>query len=424
MPEAITRKPVVGFFACHADYGGTEVSLNLLVPHVARQGHPVVFFHPGGSPQSWVQEMAQFARIVCYSDSEAVAPPHRAATAGAEAAPARKSLPKRALKGLIPPALWRVLSVVNASRRLSRVIRRVPVDTLHFNDLTDNPEMVFAAKLAGVPRLTGTLSCLPTTRPDRQGWVQRLLEMLCLRCMDEVVVVSRKGAEVWTRRARVSPRRLRLIYNGVSAVPEETVRSTSAQVRRELGLPPEARVVGVSAAFNRIKGQVYLVRAFPEVLRAVPEAWLVFAGDGPTRPEVEAEAQRLGVAHRTLFLGHRTDILRVVQMYDVIALPSVTESLPFSLLEGMACGKPVVASAVGGVPELVDEGSTGRLAPPARPMALARALIDVLSDPARMRRMGARARARVQREFTPQQMIGQTAEVVLRTASAPAAVPS
>jgi len=203
----------------------------------------------------------------------------------------------------------------------------------------------------------------------------------------------------------------------------EGVPRTSAEVRRELGIPADAKVIGVSAALVAGKGHAFLLDALSTVLQAVPDAVIVLAGDGPAKSALTSQAQRLGVADKVKFLGHRSDIRRIVQAYDVIALSSLSESMPFSLLEGMACGKPVVASAIGGIPELVENGISGYLVPPGDSDAIAQALICVLEDPSRTARMGRAAFERVRSQFSIDTMVRETLNLMLGVSAPGAACP-
>ena len=155
-----------------------------------------------------------------------------------------------------------------------------------------------------------------------------------------------------------------MVYNSTEVPPLDRVEGTSKAVRSELGIPLDAKVVGVSAWLVPVKGHSYLLDAFPAVLDAVPGAWLVLAGDGPERPRLEEQARRLGIRRRVRFLGHRTDVKRIVQAYDV----------------GEASG---------------------------------RALISVLEDPEVARRMGTAARERVLTCFNAGKMIRETMRMVL-----------
>jgi glycosyltransferase involved in cell wall biosynthesis len=235
--------------------------------------------------------------------------------------------------------------------------------------------------------------------------------------VDDVAAVSGSGKKQWVQHTHVNPSKVRVIHNSTEIPSLEGLETTSREVREELGIPPDATVVGVSAALVPIKGHAYLLAAFAAALGALPNCVLVLAGDGPRRTDLEQQAHRLGIADRVWFLGHRTDIQRVVQAYDVVALASVTESLPFSLLEGMAYERPALATAVGGVPELVEDGVNGRLVPPRDVDALSEALIDLLGDMERLERMGKAARRRVQSEFNAGRMVRETMDMVLGTAS-------
>ena len=149
-------------------------------------------------------------------------------------------------------------------------------------------------------------------------------------------------------------------------------------VRAEIGVPAGSPVIGVTARLHTIKGHAYLVQALPEVLRSVPDAHVVLTGDGPDRRDLERMVVGAGLGARVHFLGHRTDVPDVTQVYDVAVVPSLWECLPYVLMEAMALGKPVVASRVGGIPEVVADGVTGTLVPPRDSGALAAAIVDLL----------------------------------------------
>ena len=132
----------------------------------------------------------------------------------------------------------------------------------------------------------------------------------------------------------------------------------------------------------------------------MPDATFVFAGDGPLRIALEAEARRLGVAVRCVFLGQRSDVPALLAAADLFVLPSLYEGLPVSVLEAMAAGRPVVATAIGGTDEAVTSEETGLLVAPRDPAALASAIRRLQADPALARRLAAAARGRVERDFS------------------------
>lgn len=162
--------------------------------------------------------------------------------------------------------------------------------------------------------------------------------------------------------------------------------------RAGLGLPARAPVVGIVARLVPIKDVATFVCALALIARSVPDVEGVIVGDGPERARLEALAHELGIATRCRFLGWRADMARVYGAVDVLALSSLNEGSPASLIEGMAAGRAVVATNVGGVPDVVRDGVTGSLVPPRAPEDLADAICQLLGDPGERLRFGRAAR--------------------------------
>ena len=186
------------------------------------------------------------------------------------------------------------------------------------------------------------------------------------------------------------------MHNGV----ELDRRTAAADVRDELGIPPSAPLVGEVARLCDVKGQRELIAA----LVSVPEARLVLVGvdlerAGAFQTDLEREADSLGVRERVVFAGRRSDAAELLGQFDVVALPSRTEGLPLVLLEAMARSRVVVATPVGGTPELVVDGETGFLVPPGDTDALASAIRRLLADEPLRARMGEAGRRRVAERF-------------------------
>jgi glycosyltransferase involved in cell wall biosynthesis len=154
-----------------------------------------------------------------------------------------------------------------------------------------------------------------------------------------------------------------------------------------------------------VKDQAGLIRAFAMVRRSHPAALLVLAGDGPCRAELERLATDTGLAEHVKFLGTRDDVPAVMSAFDVFALPSIAEGISNTLLEAMASGLPVVATRIGGNPEIVAERVCGTLVPRQDPEALAAAISEYLEDPETRRRHGAGSRERAVRHFSLERMI-------------------
>jgi len=191
--------------------------------------------------------------------------------------------------------------------------------------------------------------------------------------------------------------RLVTVPNAIDVPPRPDAVGVAA-ARRALGVEPARPLAVAVGRLSPEKGHQVLLDAMPSVLREVPGAVLLLAGDGPEEARLRHRARPLGDAVR--FLGYRRDVADVYAAADVVVLPSLSEGLPNAALEGMAHGRPVVASAVGGVPEVVMDGVTGRLVPAGEPGALARALACALSDGALRAAWGSAGRDRVERCFS------------------------
>jgi glycosyltransferase involved in cell wall biosynthesis len=164
-------------------------------------------------------------------------------------------------------------------------------------------------------------------------------------------------------------------------------------------------VIGAVSRLAWKKGVSHLLDAVPSLLEAVPEVTVLLVGDGPLRGDLEAQAARLGVAGRVLFLGPRRDASTLLPAFDVLVLPSVVEGMSNTLLEAMAARLPVVATDVGGNPEVVVDGETGFLVPPGDPGRLAAATLKLLQAPEMARDMGAAGRRRVEAHYRADAMV-------------------
>jgi glycosyltransferase involved in cell wall biosynthesis len=203
-----------------------------------------------------------------------------------------------------------------------------------------------------------------------------------------------------------------VIPNGVDLARFDLPVAACA-LRREFGIPREAPLLGVVARLEPEKGHRYLIEAMPAILRGAPETWLVIVGEGSLDGELRAQAAALprGARDRIVFTGRREDVAAITGDVDVAVLPSLREAQGISILEAMARRKPVVASAVGGIPEVLTNGLDGLLVPPADPAALADACIRLACSPELRARMGEAGRATVEARFSLDAMVRQIEEV-------------
>jgi glycosyltransferase involved in cell wall biosynthesis len=225
---------------------------------------------------------------------------------------------------------------------------------------------------------------------------------------DRVVVVSRAiGAVV--EASGIAPGRLRLVYEGV---PDRSPTPGGHEVLASLGVPGGAPVIGNVAALTGHKDHATLVEAMALLRPRVPEARLVILGEGSLRGALEALVRERGLQDRVLLAGFRRDLDRLLPAFSLFCLSSRLEGLGTSLLDAMAFGLPVVATAAGGIPEAVEDGVTGRVVPPRDPTALADALAAVLADEPGRQALGAAGRRRFLERFTADRMVEGTLRVV------------
>jgi L-malate glycosyltransferase len=212
----------------------------------------------------------------------------------------------------------------------------------------------------------------------------------------------------------VEPSRAITVHEGIDL--ERVEAAPPAKLHEELWLPHHAPVVGNVAALVPHKGQRHLIEAATLVLRQVPDARFVIAGEGELREPLERAIKENRLEKHVLLAGFRPDVLSVHKAFDIFVMSSVTEGLGTSLLDAMACGKPVVATTAGGMPEVVVDGRTGPLVPPRDHAAMADAIVRLLTDPALRGEMAAAALARVRARFSVERMVEETLNVYRRAA--------
>ncbi len=230
------------------------------------------------------------------------------------------------------------------------------------------------------------------------------LDRLLLRYTDRIVVNSRGVLEFYRDRVGIPEEKMVVIPN---ALPdEERPAFVSRRAKRaELGLCDEHLVVGFVGRLWPQKRVRDLIWACDIVRNIKPQIRLVIIGDGPLREELQQYARDVGMGERTLFLGHRNDVPELLAALDVLVLPSEYEGMPNCVLEAMAAGLPVVATAIPGTREVVRDGITGYLVPVGDRAQMAKRINQLLDDPALRRRMGDAGRTLVRSQFTVERMV-------------------
>lgn len=269
--------------------------------------------------------------------------------------------------------------------RLAWALGRRKVDVVH----THNPlPLIYGAPAARLVRAVA-IHTKHGANPGSRG--HRLLRRQAAKLVHAFVAVSTVTADQARQQRDCPPERLVVIPNGIRLERFAPSAAARASVRAELSIPDDAMVVGMVGRHDEFKNQPLLLSAIAP--RLGERVHVVFVGDGPTREALEAQVAALPAAARAAahVLGRRMDVARLLPAFDVFALSSKSEGLPLVVPEAMAAGLPIVSTAVGGIPSVVDEAVTGFLTPVSEP-AFRAALDRLLSDRALARTMGARAR--------------------------------
>ncbi len=299
---------------------------------------------------------------------------------------------------------------------LTRFLRKKHYHIVH----THNSKAGFigrlAAKCAGVPIIVHTVHGFAFH--DREpAWRQilfRNLERLASRWCDKMIFISQPLIE-WALRDRITGReKILKIYSGVELDDFKPVLEEETKtLKRERGIREEAPVIGIVSKLWDGKGHATLIHAFKELKREIPEAILVIVGEGYLRDELVDLVDRLGLRDSVLFTGFQRDVRRIMATFDVAVLPSFFEGMGRVILEAMAMEKPVVASSVGGIPDLVQHGKNGLLVTPGSVSELKSALLTLVRHLALAREMGKEGRKRISVEFSAGRM-AQSVEKLYR----------
>ncbi|MGH9319230.1 MAG: glycosyltransferase family 4 protein [Vicinamibacteria bacterium] len=296
---------------------------------------------------------------------------------------------------------------------LWRRIRDLDVDVVHGTFLPFLSPLPVILKLAGVPRVIfSDQTSRSRHRPSRARHVGTAAKARLLApAIDLVIADAEYVRESLITESSFPDARIHTLYNGVN--PERFSPDRRAEAfKEELGIASNVGVVAsVSQAIPEKGLDVYL-RAAREVVRERPDTAFLVVGDGPALPELKELARSLGIEERVIFTGLLPETQDVFAISDVLVLlPRWREAFAFARLETMAAGRPLVASRIGAIPEAVVHGETGLLVPPEDHRATADALLKLLADPAKARRMGAAARHRCERLYDVRTMVKATVDL-------------
>jgi glycosyltransferase involved in cell wall biosynthesis len=283
---------------------------------------------------------------------------------------------------------------------LARLLKSQRVDLVHAHHTPALVDSALATKLAGVP-LIATDHC--KLYPTSTRW--RVLENVASRFADTVVAVSEHSKADLIRYQGLNPGSLEVIYNGLDLQTPNGLNAS--ELRAQLGLRPDDVIIGTAARLESQKGLELLISAAKLVVAKAPKTRFVIVGGGTEEPKLRQMVRDMSLDDHVIITGFRIDAVMIMSLMDCFVQTSHWEGMPMALLEAMALAKPVVATAVGGVPEVVVDGQTGLLLHNRDAGQLAEALLTIRGRPEMASGMGAAGRERYQQLFTSRAMIAQ-----------------
>lgn len=279
--------------------------------------------------------------------------------------------------------------------KLLRLIKKENIHIIHTHLYEAGIRGRIVAKVAGVP---GIIATEHGPALWKKKW-QIVLERIVTKATTDLKIANSEYIrQSRIHKEKIAPEKIITIYNGVE--PPLPNSSADPSGLEELGLPMSGLIIGTVARLTEAKGLQYLIESMPLILSHIPNAHLIVVGDGPCRLQLEAMRRDLHIEQSVTFTGRRMDVFRFVEAMDVFVLPSIREAMGIAIVEAMFAAKPIVASNVGGIPELVLDGKTGLLVPPRDPKALADKIVYLLLHSSEREQMGKMGQDRADAHFS------------------------
>jgi len=297
--------------------------------------------------------------------------------------------------------------------QLKRIIKTKDVQIVHSQGARADFFARIAARIANAPITISSMAMLVEgydvgiLRKNLYVLIDRWTE----RWVDKFIVLSEALRQALIERHKIPEEKVVKIYNGIELDEYnpglKEARSEKLEVRRGLRLENDVPVIGAIGRLVWQKGFEYLIRAIPKVTEVFPETRFLIVGEGPLKDKLKVKGEKLKVADSIIFTGFRSDIKQILTSIDLLVMPSLLEGLPMALLEGMAMAKPIVATKIEGITEVLEDGKTGLLVPPKNTDALAGAIIQILNNKTKSNLLGQNARKMVEEKFSVEKMVEQ-----------------
>ncbi|HEX8523947.1 MAG TPA: glycosyltransferase [Tepidisphaeraceae bacterium] len=283
--------------------------------------------------------------------------------------------------------------------RLRKIIRQLKPDIIHTHQIGP----LFYTRLAATGLRIPIVHTEHGREPYESGAKFRALSRFAARSARIFYCLTEDMKKHVLAHRITSSDKIRVIHNGIDFTPYTTPHDTAA-VRAQLNIPHDAVVIGTIGRLNEIKRQDVLLKAFATVRATIPGAHLLLVGDGPLKSDLESLAQQLNIKHHIHFAGYQSNTAPYMQAMNLFTLTSRSEGMPQSILEACVAGIPVIASNVGGIPEVIRHNQTGLLFPAGDDQALARNIINLLENPVEASRLATAAKAYVESTFDIRRM--------------------
>lgn len=295
--------------------------------------------------------------------------------------------------------------------KLRKFIRQKRIDIVH----SQGARADFFARMASLLMPTSCLCTLqmPVEGFDVNSWRRRTyqaMDRISGRAVKKYIVVSEALKKNLSEERKISSDRIALIYNGIE-LDRYVPISDKGLLKKTLKMPSDTFLVGTIGRLVWQKGYEFLIKAIPEIVRVFPEARFLFVGEGPLKGKLGALSKELGIRDKIIFTGFRSDIKEILSAIDLVVIPSLLEGFPMITLEAMALAKPIVATRINGITEQITNNKNGILVPAKNDAALAEAILDILLNKGKSRKLGLAARLTVESKFSVEKMVAETEKI-------------
>lgn len=295
---------------------------------------------------------------------------------------------------------------IRLGKQLASIVENNKIDVLHAHQRTSGYIAAYVKYLTQVPFLVTI----------HDPWNRAYAKKLHAKIYDNIITVSEFLRQRFIHDFGFIPSMVHTVYNGANQDTYNLSRFSTDQLielKKRFNIKENEKVISLIARLYRSKGQQYLIAAAPAIVEAVPEVKFLLAGDGPHEALLKKQAQDLGVLENFIFAGYRQDIPEIIALSDIVVRPSEMEGLPINVIEAMLMAKPVVASHIAGVPEMIEHGVNGYMIEVGDVVSLSHILIEALQDEGKCKAIGDAARKTALEKFTIEACVEKTLSLYL-----------